>query len=314
MNNSIEVFVLTRNRKLFLLETLESLLAQRSPADRIVVLDNCSTDGSPEAVYARFGERVEVLTSEAPLSLWENFARAGQQSRSLRCMVAHDDDLYHPNYLEAVRKSFEKRPDVGIVLAGMSYEYHPNPTRWAPLTEERVFCANPAEFALELYNGFGANFGSAIYRTTFLRSARPNIDRYADYSDRPLMFDAAKTGGALILKGRYVQYRLHPEQDSVLIAKWYSSKYLISLQECYRDLLLSGGPWSSACYRFRQIYNISAILCSQGQPGQTTYGILVKIDRDLLAALPLGIVGFVWHSARARAVTLRMHVKRWLQI
>lgn len=309
MRSGIEVFVLSRNRRSLLVETLRSFTAQHVAADRIVVLDNCSEDDTVEAVQSEFKGLVEVAGSEKPLTVWENFGRAARLARSPHCMVAHDDDLYHPGYLGAVKSVIEKHPGVGLVISGMSYEYEPDPSRWRPLSLRGVHCTSARDLALKLYNGFGANFGSAIYGTDLLKVLQFDFARYANYSDRPLLLEVAGAQGAFVLEDRYVQYRLHRNQDSAAIGKAYPAKYLLNLQTCYRDLLL-GADWkASICYRFRQVYNVRAILRPHSEPLATTFQEIRRLDTNLWAALPLGLAGWAWHGLRAGLVWARMKFK-----
>ena len=53
--------VVTYNRKGMLLECLESLARQEHPVDRVVVVDNASTDGTPEAIVeSGVGSRIAI--------------------------------------------------------------------------------------------------------------------------------------------------------------------------------------------------------------------------------------------------------------
>lgn len=307
--SGVEVFVLTRNRRFLLLETLRSIVAQVAAADRIVLLDNCSIDGTVDAVRAEFGELIEIATASRSLSAWENFGRAAELSRGSYCMIAHDDDLYHPEYLSAVSGILGAHPGIGLVVAGMSYEYDPSESRWRPLSLRGVHCRTARELALKMYNGFGVNFGSAIYSTSLLRRLSVDFGLYANYSDRPLLLEFAGASGAYVLEDRYVQYRLHRNQDSAAIGKAYPAKYLLNLQTCYRDLLL-GADWkASICYRFRQVYNLRAILRPHSEPLATTLQEIRRLDTNLWAALPLGLAGWAWHVLRAGLVWARMKFK-----
>jgi len=49
---SVCAFVLTRDRKALLVECLRALLSQSRPVERVVVLDNASSDGTPELLTA----------------------------------------------------------------------------------------------------------------------------------------------------------------------------------------------------------------------------------------------------------------------
>ncbi len=53
MSETIAAVVVTYNRKDLLVECIEALLAQTRPLDRIILVDNASTDGTPEMLHQR---------------------------------------------------------------------------------------------------------------------------------------------------------------------------------------------------------------------------------------------------------------------
>lgn len=306
--SEIEVYVLTRNRRELLRETLRSLLAQTLPPRRLVVLDNCSDDGTAESVQSEFGGSVEVDRSSAPLGVWQNFGRAAAACRSPWLMVAHDDDLYHPEYLQAVTDVLQRAPGVGVVVAGMSYELEPHPRRWRQHAGAGTFCRTSGDLAFILYKGFGANFGSAVYRTELLRRTDIEAETYANYADRPLLLAMSREGGAFVLRERYVQYRIHRRQDSHLIGRSIPAKHLLQLQDLYRRLLLGDGR-RRVWFRFRQIYNLHLICRNQGSEGDSVWRYLRAAGETGPEALLLGSGGWLWLTLRGRLVELKMAFK-----
>jgi Predicted glycosyltransferases len=53
MSETVAAVVVTFNRKQLLTECLDVLLAQTRPVDKIIVIDNASTDGTPESLEER---------------------------------------------------------------------------------------------------------------------------------------------------------------------------------------------------------------------------------------------------------------------
>jgi GT2 family glycosyltransferase len=52
--------VLTYNRKDLLRQCLDHVFAQSRPSDKVIVIDNCSSDGTADMLRAEWGDRVEV--------------------------------------------------------------------------------------------------------------------------------------------------------------------------------------------------------------------------------------------------------------
>lgn len=87
--SSVCAFVLTRNRKALLEECVRALLAQTHPVERVIVLDNASTDGTEEHLRASGlldDERVGFERRE------ENTGGAGGYREGVRLGVEADRD------------------------------------------------------------------------------------------------------------------------------------------------------------------------------------------------------------------------------
>lgn len=87
--------LITHNRRKRLLQTIDRLLELTpAPRDRweLFVVDNASTDGSPDAVSQRFGSQVELIRLEQNVGMP---ARNPAIRRATgRCVVLLDDDSY----------------------------------------------------------------------------------------------------------------------------------------------------------------------------------------------------------------------------
>ncbi len=93
--------VVTYNRAALLVECLEGLLAQTHPITRVCVVDNASTDGTPERLRERgllADERVDYERLEENLGAAGGFARAIARARETGCdwLWVMDDDAEPP--------------------------------------------------------------------------------------------------------------------------------------------------------------------------------------------------------------------------
>jgi glycosyltransferase involved in cell wall biosynthesis len=87
MNPIITTTIPVRNGQEFLLQTLESLSRQTRKADRVVVLDNCSTDATEQIVNDFKGLPLEFHRNTSNLDTFGNFNR---------CLdFAHETDYLH---------------------------------------------------------------------------------------------------------------------------------------------------------------------------------------------------------------------------
>lgn len=110
----LSVVVVSFNTREDLLRCLDSLSRQAGMALETIVVDNASTDGSPEAVRARFPD-VQVIVNAANLG----FARANnlglRAARAAYVLVLNSDTEMGPGALDALCARLDARPDVGVV-------------------------------------------------------------------------------------------------------------------------------------------------------------------------------------------------------
>lgn len=114
------VIIVNWNRRQLLECCLESLAAQRDVPFEVIIIDNGSTDGSPDAVRA-FVTRVCF-----PVHLIENrsnrgFCGANNQGIAVAqgkyVALLNNDAEANPGWLEALVRSLEARPDFGMAAA-----------------------------------------------------------------------------------------------------------------------------------------------------------------------------------------------------
>jgi hypothetical protein len=114
---TVAVVILNTNRREDTLACLASLRQSCYSDARLMVLDNASTDGSPEAIRAQFPE-VQLL----PLT--DNRGYAGNNNIGIRAaleqgadwvLVLNEDTLLDPDCLSALVQQGESDPRIGIV-------------------------------------------------------------------------------------------------------------------------------------------------------------------------------------------------------
>lgn len=108
MASAITVVIPTHNRRETVVLALETALGQTRPPDRVIVVADGCTDGTPDAVRALGDARVEVLDlPKGPGRGYthrnEALRRAGDGVVAWLC----DDDLWFPDHLERIGEVFD---------------------------------------------------------------------------------------------------------------------------------------------------------------------------------------------------------------
>lgn len=117
MSNEVEVSAIipTYNRRDLVLRAIDCVLAQTRPVAQVIVVDDGSTDGTREALAARYGDRIEyVWQPNAGVSAARN--RGLSLARGRYLALLDSDDEWLPAKTQRQVEWLEARPDYGMVL------------------------------------------------------------------------------------------------------------------------------------------------------------------------------------------------------
>ncbi len=125
----VSVLVPVYNRKDIIVETLNSALSQTHENIEVVVVDNCSVDGTWELIsaLAKTDDRLKVFRNSTNLGPVRNWLRCLQEAKGVYGKILWSDDLIAPNFLEATLP-FLENDSVGFVF-----------------TATRVFSSDPSQ-------------------------------------------------------------------------------------------------------------------------------------------------------------------------
>lgn len=115
----VTVVIPCRNDAEFLEPCLAALAAQTHPADRVVVVDNASTDASA-AVARRFGADV---VEESLIGIWPAAAHGYDEARGSADIIARldADSRPHPDWIARVVRAFVADPGLGVLTGGSEF-------------------------------------------------------------------------------------------------------------------------------------------------------------------------------------------------
>jgi glycosyltransferase involved in cell wall biosynthesis len=103
MKSKLVTVIPVYNGEQFIAQTLESVARQTLRPDRVVVLDNCSTDRTPEIVKNFKGIACEFRRNERNVGLFGNLNRSLDFSTETEFLqILHADDLIEPEFYEVM--------------------------------------------------------------------------------------------------------------------------------------------------------------------------------------------------------------------
>lgn len=117
MARSVEVSAIipTYNRRELVQRAIDCALAQTRQVDEIIVVDDGSTDGTADALAARYGNRIHyVRQANAGVSAARNHGMALATGRFIALLDS--DDLWMPEKTARQVAFLEAHPDFGMVL------------------------------------------------------------------------------------------------------------------------------------------------------------------------------------------------------
>jgi GT2 family glycosyltransferase len=113
----ISICILTHSQPELLPQCVARCLAEierSGSAGEVILIDNASTDGSPQAVAARFPE-VRLLRNEENLSFSAANNKGIRASRGHCVLILNDDALLRPGSLSLMLREVESDPGIGAV-------------------------------------------------------------------------------------------------------------------------------------------------------------------------------------------------------
>ncbi len=111
---TVSVIIPTYNRRAYVQEAIDSVLAQTYTDYEIIVIDDGSTDGTGEALRERYGDKIIYEWQENQgLSAARN--RGIESSRGQYIALLDSDDLWMPEKLERQVACLSQHPEVAMV-------------------------------------------------------------------------------------------------------------------------------------------------------------------------------------------------------
>lgn len=206
-------------------EAFESILQQTCRDFALVVVDDCSTDGTYEIAeeYARHDSRVSCHRNARRLGMIENWRRAFflsvEQFPGAKCFAwVSDHDLWHPRWLSVLVQELERHPDA-VLAYPLNKKLYPDgsPVDRKPWYFDTADTASPATRLRRAgWNMSAGNMIYGLYRVGPLE--RAGVFRRVLVPDRLLLSELAVQGC----------FRQAPEV--LWFRRWYGRIFSLSRQ------------------------------------------------------------------------------------
>lgn len=143
---------------------IRSVLDQTHTAWRMIILENASTDGTPERLAQYRDPRISVVPADRPLSMYDNWHRAHdlmahEPADRLVTILGHDD-VFHPEFLADIAELARAHPDASCyqTLFDMIDENDGKVRPCRPIPEEENWRTMLAGLLWYLRDSFGTGY------------------------------------------------------------------------------------------------------------------------------------------------------------
>lgn len=107
----------TYNGERWVLQQLDSILAQLNSTDEVVIVDDCSTDNTILAISSIKDKRIKLFQNAENLGVISSFERAIGLSKGKIIFLSDQDDIWETNKVESVTKAFARKDNISLVMS-----------------------------------------------------------------------------------------------------------------------------------------------------------------------------------------------------
>ena len=207
------VVITSYNYRDFVVEAVESALAQSRKPVQVIVVDDGSTDGSDTLLREHYGEDERVtLICSANGGQFQAFQRGVAAVQAEVVCFLDSDDHWAPDYLARLGELYDTRADVGFVFSDM--RHFGQEDRLVGFNHSAVDLGHTAIITYAMARWYGAPTSALSTRTKWARKVLDLPDSFRETwrlsADNCLVFGSSVLGAhKYYLPTGSVWYRIH---------------------------------------------------------------------------------------------------------
>jgi glycosyltransferase involved in cell wall biosynthesis len=116
-NLSVSVVMATYNGNVYLSEQLKSVLAELLPDDELIIVDDCSRDGTLDLLDSLGSSAVRVVRNSTNVGVLATFERGLLLANKEIIFLCDQDDVWLPGKRAAFVAAFERDPQILLVVS-----------------------------------------------------------------------------------------------------------------------------------------------------------------------------------------------------
>ncbi len=150
----VSICMATYNGEMYIKEQIDSILAQLSASDELVIVDDASTDGTRACIEAYRDPRILLLTHCVNKGVNKSFENALRQASGDIIFLSDQDDTWHQDKIATFLAEFRRSPEIDVVTCDACGIDH---------NGNQIF-----ESWQRMRGGFSASFWDNLWRSRYL--------------------------------------------------------------------------------------------------------------------------------------------------
>lgn len=212
------------NAEKYIKKCIDSILIQTYKNIEILIVDNCSTDNSPQIISQYVDQRIKYIRNEKNLGACGNWNRCIESSTGELIAIYHADDEYLPEIVEKQVNILQENNEIGavfceaVLIDSASIEIG-NFLIPKQLRNKKIIAFEEIFYHMILNNSNPLLCPSAMIRkSAYEKSGHYDCNTYKWVFDIDMYLRIAQKMKIGIIHEKLMNYRLHNAQGSVSYA------------------------------------------------------------------------------------------------
>ena len=215
------------NRKNMVLRAVRSALAQNASDLEVLIVDNCSTDGTWELLQSLDDSRLRLVRNDTNVGLFGNFNRCLDLASGEYLRFLCSDDVLAPDCLRDEIRTMEETPSA-VLLSSTARRIRPSGEVLGTHADHFPPGVYPGATAIGGVLWFRGEYGynplnypsGILIRTAAARRAGPFDVSMRMAADMDFFFRTLALGDLVVLDRHGCDITIHPDQEGVALTGW----------------------------------------------------------------------------------------------
>lgn len=218
---SLQVYILSRDRPVFLKQAIDSILNQKFLIEfELIISDNSEGSDVEKMIAKSYSQRkFKYFKVRSPMSAQDHYQLVVSKLKTEFAILFHDDDIVGSNYINDMFQAIKNDNAVAVGCNAKIFNNNILDAKKNTHSFDKPKRFDSEKNFLRQYlpgNKGNAPYPSYIYRTKYLKKAFLHIPIQGKHSDVAMLSSLLSFGEILWLEKTLMYYRVHDSNDSAI--------------------------------------------------------------------------------------------------